>query len=111
MKSKRSTEGYLLIDHRNSPGVSDAAVWHCDLPPGAGQGLFEAATYTCSHCLYVVVIEPKRTRDRAHCMGCHHDICDACGVIYAKTLACSSFKRKAESVLEAAAQIVNIKEL
>lgn len=111
VRSKRSKEGYYMLDHRASPGLTEFHTWVDKLPPGSGSSLFEAPTFTCSHCIRIVVMEPARTRDREHCFGCHHDICDECGVIYAKTRVCCSFKRMAESSLEAAAQESNIKEL
>src|SRR3990167_3321016 len=69
MKSKRSHEGYFQIDHRYSPGTTA-------VPEGA---MFESAAYTCSHCNYVVIIHPERTRARAYCTQCDRYICDACG--------------------------------
>ncbi len=72
MSSLRRHEGYLLIDHSNSPGVpngGDAA--HV----GAGQK-FESATVTCSHCHYVVVLNPDRSRARHYCSKCDHYVCD-----------------------------------
>jgi hypothetical protein len=111
IRSKRSLEGYLLIDHSNSPGVSNDAAVAAGMPVGAGSGLFESATYTCSHCQFIVIIEPARTRDRTHCFQCDHDICDACGFTYAKTRTCVSFKAIAASLLESAAKEINIKEI
>lgn len=52
---------------------------------GAGRGVFECATYTCSHCHRVVKIEPLRTRERAYCPKCDHKLCDNCGAIRAAT--------------------------
>ena len=80
MKSKRQTEGYFMSDHRAAPAVEDAVVLAAGLPAGAGRGLFEAPTYTCSHCQVVVIVNPKRNRERAYCRGCDHMICDSCGV-------------------------------
>jgi hypothetical protein len=111
MKSKRSHEGYLLLDHRGSPGIPESDISAVGLPPGSGQGMFEAPTYTCAHCQRVVIIEPRRTRERSWCKSCDHYICDDCGVIYAKTLACASFRKLGEAVIEAAALHLNIKEI
>lgn len=61
MKSKRSHEGYLLIDNR------------C-----AGEGYKELPTLTCSHCSVIMVVNPLRTRERGYCRKCDHYICDAC---------------------------------
>jgi len=80
MTSKRSHEGVILLDSRDTPGLTDAEVVSQGLPAGAGKGLFEAPTYTCSHCQRVVILNPKRNRERAYCTGCDHYICDDCGV-------------------------------
>ena len=80
MSSKRRHEGYLLVDHRYSPGVSPAEA----LAPGkpapvivpAGTTL-ESATITCSHCQVVVILNPNRTRPRGYCAKCDHYVCDS----------------------------------
>ena len=72
MSSLRRHEGYLLIDHRVSPGVPagpDPAL------VGAGR-LFESATITCSHCQAVVILNPDRSRPRHYCAKCDHYVCD-----------------------------------
>lgn len=81
--SKRELEGYVRIDHRDSPGFTpDQAMaagrgFLCDqIGPGK---LFEAPTYYCTHCQRTVIINPDRTRARAYCSKCDHDICDWCG--------------------------------
>lgn len=61
MPSKHRPEGYLLIDDRAS-----------------GQGMFESATNTCSHCQRIIVLNPLRTRERGYCPGCDSYICDTC---------------------------------
>ena len=83
MSSLRRHEGYLLIDNRNSEGISETLERAAGLPQGAGRGLFEAPTYTCSHCQFVVVLNPNRTRERAYCPKCDKYICDNCGAIRA----------------------------
>ena len=92
-KSLRRHEGYILIDNRASDGVDDKTVINAGLPIGAGRGLFEAPTYTCSHCDAVVVMNPLRNRERAYCSNCDSYICDNCGVIKAKTLECRPMAR------------------
>jgi hypothetical protein len=69
-KSRR--EGYLMVDHRASPGVSHNR-------PG-GQ-LLEAATITCKHCQAQIIRNPMRTRERAWCPKCDSYICDRCEAI------------------------------
>lgn len=102
--SLRRHEGYLLIDNRNSPGVPDAILREVSpgLPPGAGQGEFEAPTNTCSHCQVIVILNPLRTRDRPYCMACDHYICDRCAAVMAATGRCSPFKQLIDRVQEAA---------
>jgi predicted RNA-binding Zn-ribbon protein involved in translation (DUF1610 family) len=66
-------EGYLMIDHRASPGLPG--------DPLRGEGkLFETKTNHCNHCGRVVIINPLRTRDRAYCQKCLKYICDDCGL-------------------------------
>ena len=78
MRSKRSQEGYLLIDHRESPGVSADLVHRSgkDAPVVGKNATFESATITCSHCQAVVILNPLRTRPRNYCAKCDHYVCD-----------------------------------
>jgi ribosomal protein S27AE len=70
---RQINEGYLMVDHRASPGLSDN--------PLMGEGkLFEAKTNHCSHCGTVVIMNPLRTRERSFCSKCNKYICDNCGV-------------------------------
>jgi hypothetical protein len=78
---KTSHEGCLMIDHRASPGLSDDEVRGLGLPAGAGRGLWEAPTLGCPHCGWVVVLNPDRKRERAHCYICDRYICDGCDAI------------------------------
>lgn len=74
-------EGYVLIDHRNSPGIPEDVAHKIGYDPkqvGPGK-MFEGGTLTCSHCKGVVVKNPLRTRERASCFKCgYHYICDGC---------------------------------
>lgn len=83
--SKRSREGYLLIDNRFGPGVSQEFI--NALPPdkrgpavGEG-GMYEAPTLTCSHCHQQMVLNPMRTRERPYCPKCDRYVCDRCEVV------------------------------
>jgi hypothetical protein len=81
--SKRSLEGYLLVDHRGTVGVD-----------GGRGALFESPTVTCSHCQRQVVLNPSRTRDRGYCPKCDHYVCDACEAVrVASGGACRTFKQ------------------
>ena len=69
--SKRELEGYIRIDHRESPGLNH---------PLLGKGkLFESSTYMCPYCQAQVVVNPLRTRDREYCRKLDRYICDGCG--------------------------------
>lgn len=105
MHSKRSHEGYLLMNHNDSPGVPDAVLQTVNpaLPMGAGRGLFEAPTITCSHCQRVVIMNPLRTRDRAYCAKCDRYLCDECGAALAASGVCRPFTQIIEEVQEQAA--------
>lgn len=73
--------GYLLVDHRASPGLpEDIAIKSGYDPKLTKEGkLFEADTLTCSHCKVVVIKNPMRTRERGKCPKCgYHYICDLC---------------------------------
>ena len=72
--------GYLMIDHRASPGLPEEVARRTGLnPKDVGEGkLYEAATLTCSHCKCTVVKNPLRTREREFCLKCYHYICDLC---------------------------------
>lgn len=100
--TQRNKEGYLMIDNRNNEGMPDALVVSVGLPLIAAKGLFEAPTYTCSHCNAVVVLNPNRQRERAHCRGCDHLICDNCNVIRLQTMKCKTFKQIVDETILAA---------
>lgn len=94
MRTKRSHEGYLLLDNRNSEGVPDEIVHQHGLPVGAGKGMFETPTFTCNHCGGVVIMNPQRTRERAYCRGCDHYLCDGCGAERSLTGKCVTLQQK-----------------
>lgn len=74
-------EGYLLIDHRASPGIPAETARKVGLDPElvAEGRMLESGTLTCSHCKCVVVPNPFRRRERAQCAKCdYHYICDIC---------------------------------
>lgn len=105
--SKRENDGYVLIDHRDSPGFTldqARAAGRSRIAPfvGAGKRL-EAATITCAHwpCGRVVVINPDRVRQRNYCPKCDHYICDWCEAERVRTGICKPFKKGAEEYLDA----------
>lgn len=87
--SKRSHEGYLLIDHSASPGTDQVK---------EGKK-FEAPILTCSHCQRGVIVRPDRTRARPYCPKCDHYICDLCEAVRVKAGgACNSIARLIDQV-------------
>ena len=76
-------EGHLIVDHRNSPGIPKEAAERMGLDPSlvAEGKVMEAATLRCCGCGGMVVMNPLRTRERAHCYQCNSYICDACVAI------------------------------
>jgi hypothetical protein len=88
MASLKRHEGFLMIDHRASPGLPE-------VPEGT---LFEAAILTCSHCQVTMIRNPARTRARAYCTGCDHYICDRCAEIRFVSLQCHDIQRVFDQV-------------
>jgi hypothetical protein len=78
-------ESYLMIDNRCSGG-----------------GVMEAATFTCSHCQRVVVMNPDRTRERGYCRKCDHLICDECVQTMFETLTCVPIAKVFDELQEGA---------
>ncbi len=103
--SKRSIEGYLLIDHRAGAGVDSGLAQSVGpeaiaVRPG---GVFESATITCSHCQRQVVLNPDRTRERGYCPKCDRYVCDGCEALRVMSGgACKTFKQIMDEVQNAA---------
>jgi hypothetical protein len=83
VSSQKRREGYLMVDHRFSPGLPEDVARQSGYDPKfCGEGkLFEVATLTCSHCKISYVKNPFRTRDRSYCQKCDHYICDFCDAL------------------------------
>lgn len=83
MFSLREKEGYLLVDHRDSPGISaeqaKAMGSHIVAPGGTK---LEARTYCCCGCTATVVMNPDRLRTREYCRQCHSYMCDTCALLF-----------------------------
>ncbi len=96
MHSKRELEGYLLIDHRNGPGITQemATAAGIDVPviPVPGGGLFESATLLCHGCERMIVLNPDRSRSRGYCPTHDHYLCDECEGRRVRTGKCVAFK-------------------
>jgi len=74
-------EGYVMVDHRASPGLPEDVARMCGYDPAlCREGkMYEAASLTCAHCKVAVVKNPLRTRERANCAKCgFRYICDLC---------------------------------
>lgn len=73
--------GYLMVDHRASPGLPEHVARAVGYDPkSCAEGkVYEVDTMTCSHCRNAVVPNIFRTRERASCAKCAgHYICDIC---------------------------------
>lgn len=85
--------GYYLIDQRAS-----------GIPVFGGNTMFEADTYTCRHCEFVVLLNKYRTRPRYKCRGCTHLICDRCAAIVEAGAGCRTMEQKIDELREQAAR-------
>lgn len=103
MRSKRSLEGEILIDHRASPGLDALTAHAFGIEPERVKGgeVFEAALITCGHCQATVVINPDRQRARAWCSKCDHYICDECAARLHLTLVCTTVARRIDAIADA----------
>jgi hypothetical protein len=103
MFSKRSLEGYTMIDHRESPGITPEEAAQCPgtIPVGKGT-MFESPFITCSHCQRGVVLNPDRSRPRGYCHKCDKYICDQCTAELFNTGVCRPIAQVVDEILEAA---------
>jgi hypothetical protein len=92
--------GYFMLDNRNNQGIPESMALRDGLPASAARGLFEADTFTCSHCNVVVVKNPERKRERWYCHGCTHEICDKCNVKKSAGAPCRTFNQFVDELLE-----------
>jgi predicted RNA-binding Zn-ribbon protein involved in translation (DUF1610 family) len=77
---KTSNDGEVFVDHRASPGIPAELARRLGYAPEQVKegAVFEAPTLGCPHCGANVVMNPLRTRERAHCYQCNSYICDWC---------------------------------
>src|ERR1700686_5319728 len=110
MKTKRSREAYLLIDHRNSPGITHEFAKANNIEgPIVGAGVtFESAMVVCHCCTRDVILNPDRTRERAWCMVHDAYLCDDCDAARRSRGECVSFQQKWDQVVEAALKGLSI---
>src|SRR6202142_218659 len=104
MLTKRSLEGYMLMDNSQSPGVPDSVMVRDGLPRGSGFIKFESATITCSHCETVVILNPDRSRPKGYCKGCDHYLCDNCEAKRFLGEPCYPWKARIEDLREEVAK-------
>ncbi len=104
MRTKRSHEGYVLIDHSDSPGVNTEFVGANDTPAVPKGMKYESATFTCSHCQRGVILQPLRTRERGWCSGCDHYICDVCYEVR-RTSGCVTMRQVLDEMYEKALRV------
>ena len=102
MFSKRSREAYVLIDHRNSPGISQEFVQANRLDvPAVGKGqTFESAMAICHCCGGDIILNPDRTREREWCMEHDAYMCDRCALTRKMTGACIPLQKKLFDVFQ-----------
>lgn len=91
MFSKREREGYVLIDHTDSPGFTCA-----DVGPAAaelfGPGKkFEGGMLKCHRCDKQTILNPLRTRERGYCSRHDAHLCDECALTVKMIGVCQSF--------------------
>lgn len=104
--SKRSLEGEIFIDHRNSPGLTAEDLDGFPAPAVAGGDLYESALITCSHCRAAVILNPDRSRERGYCPKCDKYLCDECEFFRSQSFECVEYERKLEKLQQAIEQQV-----
>lgn len=83
MSSLKRHEGYLVVDHSASPGLTPEQARQMGYDPThAGEGkVLEQATLTCMHCKTPYLKNYFRERPREYCRKCDHYICDPCAYV------------------------------
>jgi hypothetical protein len=79
--SKRSLEGYLMVDHRAGDGM------------GNMRGLVEQSVYTCCGCQRGIIRNPARERARNYCRAHDRYMCDDCALSFKISGSHKSFKQ------------------
>lgn len=102
MKTLKSHSGYLIIDHKDSPGIDPQQVpkqlRSSTVAVGKGQ-VYEADIKQCTHCERGVILNIDRIRSRGYCPYCHHYICDSCRKILDITGQCVPFRKVLDKVI------------
>ncbi len=108
MKTLTSGGGYLIIDHKESPGLTpeDVAKSPGAIAVGAGQ-FFETDTKICSHCSRQVIIEIRtKGAQPAVCPKCHAFICKRCDKLRMKTHECIPMLKRIEEAVNISQKFV-----
>lgn len=74
-------EGYFVVDHRASPGMTEAQALACGYDPAqCREGkVYETKLLTCRHCKTAAKKNPFRLRPRESCTKCGGKyVCDFC---------------------------------
>ena len=99
---RTSYEGYLMIDHRASPGLTAEEMRQAGYTnaPNLGEGTYtELPTIRCAHCSNVFIKNPLRTRERGFCWQCDDYLCDQCTVAMKVSGKHVPFQQIADSIL------------
>lgn len=100
---KPRREGYLLVDHTFSPGITPEQLHAAGIqgPAVGADKKGEFSTLTCCHCNTVVILNPLRTRNRNYCAKCDQYVCDnpACNA------GCMNFDKLLDFVQESNAKL------
>jgi hypothetical protein len=100
MFSKRELEGYLMIDHRESPGITEEQAAQTGAVP-VGKGMFfEAPTTRCNHCPRQIILNPLRTRERVWCSKCDRYLCDECALAYRINFICNPVSKQIDDFID-----------
>jgi hypothetical protein len=110
MKLKRNGSGYLIIDHRASPGLPNGLgiIPGVETPkfPSAGK-VFEVSIVQCAHaCGSEIILNPDRVRPRNHCAKCDAYYCDKPGC-----RECVPIQKIVDEIMESASRNLNIGEI
>lgn len=103
MFSKRELEGYLEIDHRESPGITlelAAKIGRGTIPVAAGKK-FQAATMHCPYCERMIIRNPSRERARNFDPKTDRYMCDDCALVRQMGGELISMKQKIQELQEA----------
>lgn len=101
--SLKDHSGYLIIDHKDSPGISPEEIpdrlKKSTIAVQKGQ-VYEADIQQCTHCQRGVILNTERIRERGYCPYCYHYICDSCREMLDITGQCIPFKKVLDAIVD-----------